>query len=384
MLKSNDPLAPPCLERTRSRRVTTARLRSQASSCKQRQLDAHGSRHGFDQPDHHGSRTINAVGPEADDHRDADRLQDFLQRSGQPGKGDDYGAAGAPADVTFTGATNGPIPGTLVFSADDKTAWFNATGGFLVALNNGTTAALPNDTYTVTLVSATAPNANGFQDAGAGLGLDNGSGGHGNFTGGFTVTNGTSPMLGIADFARGPNAASDTTTIVKVPNKTGVGIPVTLYSAAGVKTATFTVTYNSQILTITGGVADPSNAGATFTMTGTPVLGTDGIHSTATFSYSSATAAGAATVLGDITGFVPNSAKNKYQVKDLVALSNIAVTGGATTTVNAGSGVDINAYFADVNGDHHIDALDKALLANVASGSATGFPAFTMAPSPPN
>ncbi len=43
-----------------------------------------------------------------------------------------------------------------------------------------------------------------------------------------------------------------------------------------------------------------------------------------------------------------------------------------------GNAVDVDAYFGDVNGDHHLDALDKALLANVASTVSSGFTAFTL------
>ena len=72
--------------------------------------------------------------------------------------------------------------------------------------------------------------------------------------------------------------------------------------------------------------------------------------------------------MGDIKAYVPFGA-NQYQVKDLLALGNITVNGGAT--VLPANAIDVNAYFGDVNGDHHLDALDKALIANVASTLST-------------
>ncbi len=67
---------------------------------------------------------------------------------------------------------------------------------------------------------------------------------------------------------------------------------------------------------------------------------------------------------------------NQYQVKDLLALGNITVNSGAA--VAPGNAVDVNAYLGDVNGDHHLDGLDKGLIANVASTLDTGFTAFTL------
>ncbi len=102
----------------------------------------------------------------------------------------------------------------------------------------------------------------------------------------------------------------------------------------------------------------------------------DGIHSVATFAFSDTATLSGTQILGDITAYVPYSARNQYQVKDLLALGNITVNSGAT--VVPGNAVDVDAYFGDVNGDHHLDALDKALLANVASTVNSGFTAFTL------
>ncbi len=292
-----------------------------------------------------------------------------------------YGKGNTQQDVLLVGqnTNNGqPYPGTLIVDASKKLVTFNVSANFLAASNIGGLAALPDDTYTVTLVSGVG--SNGFQDV-IGQGLDDGHGGHADFVGTFTTTyqHDNAEILGIPDFARGPNESGDVSTLVKVPNDPAndghIGIPITLYNAVGLTSAGFTLTYNAGILTVTGGISDPSNAHATLQMTSN-VMGADGIHSVATFAFTSATPLSGTQILGDITAYVPYSARSQYQVKDLLTLGNITVNGGAS--VVPANAVDVNAYFGDVNGDHHLDALDKALIASVASTTNSGFSAFTL------
>ncbi len=292
-----------------------------------------------------------------------------------------YGKANTVQDVFLVGqkTNNGqPYPGTLIVDPLKKLITFNVSSNFLVASNPGGSAALPNDTYTVTLLSGLG--SNGFQDV-SGQGFDDGHGGHADYAGSFATTYQAdqTELLGIPDFARGPNASGDTTTLVKVPNDPAngghIGIPITIYNAANLTSAGFTLTYNANILTVTGAVSDSSDAAATFTMKSN-VMSSDGIHSVATFVFSRAAPTSGTQILGDITAYVPYSARRQYQVKDLLSLGNITVNSGAT--VVPADAVDVNAYFGDVNGDHHLDALDKALLANVASTLNTGFTAFTL------
>ena len=292
-----------------------------------------------------------------------------------------YGKGSTQQDVLLIGtnSNNGqPYPGTLIVDASKKLITFNVSSNFLAASNPGGSAALPDDTYTVTLLSGVGNN--GFQDI-SGQGLDDGHGGPADYIGTFTTTYqaNKTEVLGIADFARGPNASGDTTTLVKVPNDPAngghVGIPITIYNASNLTSAGFTLTYNANILTVTGGVSDPSNASAMFQMTSNVMSG-DGVHSVATFAFMRATPASGTQILGDITAYVPYSARSQYQVKDLLALGNITVNSRAA--VVPGNAVDVDAYFGDVNGDHHLDGVDKGLIANVASTLNTGFSAFTL------
>jgi hypothetical protein len=105
-------------------------------------------------------------------------------------------------------------------------------------------------------------------------------------------------------------------------------------------------------------------------------LAADGIHSVATFSVTFVRPLSGTQILGDVIAYVPYSARIHYKAMDLLTLGNIVVSGGGS--VLAANAVDVNAYFGDVNGDHHLDGVDKGLIANVASTMSTGFGAFTL------
>jgi hypothetical protein len=299
-------------------------------------------------------------------------------------------------DVKMVGADLGngafTVAGTLFLDpTTPNTIVFKASNAYLedTNVNNANTGgdkdsvALPDDTYVVTLKSGTGTN--GLVDA-LGSHLDGASNGG---TSDWTTTYATTfqddahgnvnpvPVLGIPDFARGP----DSSTTIAVPilatgNNVPHGIPITLYNAAAVTDATFTLTYNPQILTPTaGGTGDATVAGSTFTM-GT-ITSVDSTHSTVSFTYHNATAKSGTVILGDITATVPNSAATIYKTKELLALSGITVNGGAT--VQAADGIHVDAYVGDV----HVtalpaidasDALDANTIANAPHNS--GFTAY--------
>ncbi len=162
-----------------------------------------------------------------------------------------YGSGSTVADVLLVGAaTNNrqPYPGTLIVDPDNKQVTFNVSSNFLVASSPDGSAALPDDTYTVTLLSDSG--SNGFQDL-SGQGFDDGQGGHADFVGTFATTyqRDKAQVLGVVDFARGPNASGDVGTRVQVPNDPAngghIGIPVTIYNAVNWTNAGFTLTYNA-------------------------------------------------------------------------------------------------------------------------------------------
>jgi RHS repeat-associated protein len=272
-------------------------------------------------------------------------------------------------DVTLVGNHVGAIPGSLIIDPSNMSFTFLATANYLKAFFGS--PILPNDTYTVTLVSGSGTN--GFLDT-ANVGLDGAdNGGDANYTATFTMPNQAEPILSVPDFARGPNGAQP----INVPNDTGHGIPITLSNASGVTDVAFTLSYNPALLTITGAsTGDSTGAGSTFTLAGSPTV-IDATHAIANFSFHDSTAQSGLVVLGDIIANVPNSAAGSYKASELLQLGAITVNGAAFTGVVA-NGIHVNAYFGDVSGDGTITGLDVAIANTVAQGGATGFSAYPL------
>ncbi len=293
-----------------------------------------------------------------------------------------FGAAlNVPAAVVMTGAGVGPIHGSLLVDPSNQSVTFKATASYLNELNSlhggSNSVVLPDTTYTVTLVSGTSSNA--FLDA-LGAGLDGANnGGHANFTTSFSThyQGQHTPVLGVPDFARGP----DSNTPIEVPNNDAAGIPITLYNAANVTDVTFTLSYNAALINISGTVfgigSDATDSAATLTL----VSNTGGV---ATFHYTDANPQSATPtsplVLGDIQAMVPSglgaAALGLYQVKEQLHLGSIVINKGGITGAVAASGLHINAYFGDVNGDGVINGLDTLSANRVATGIASGFSAY--------
>jgi hypothetical protein len=269
-------------------------------------------------------------------------------------------------DVTLVGAHSGPITGTVYVDPSKQSITFKATESALETFFS--TPVLPDDTYTVTLVSGTT---NGFGDGSAGLDGANNAG-HANYTTTFMTANQSKTILSLPDFARGPDGAHN----VLIPNNTGHGIPVTLTNATTVTATLFTLNYNPALLTVTGAASADATTGGTLTLLGAPTI-IDATHATANFQYTSTTPQSGTVVLGDIVASVPDSAASKYKAKDLLTLNSISIN-GATFSGVATSAVHVNAYFGDVTGNGSIDALDVAFANSVAQGNATGFNAYTL------
>jgi hypothetical protein len=273
--------------------------------------------------------------------------------------------------AALVGKNSGPINGTLLMDPTNENVTFKATGNFLSTFFG--TPILPDDTYTVTLLSG--KGTHGFLDA-LGAGLDGANnGGHADYATTFTLTNAGKPILSIPDFARGPDGANT----IKVPNNSAMGIPVTLSNVpvgAGVSDVAFALTYNTTLLTPTGGgTGDSSGAGSAFVMG--PPVSVDATHSTVTFSWHNGTAQSGTVVLGDILANVPNSAANQYEAKELLHCGSITVNSAAFSGVVA-DGLHVNAYFGDVTGDGKISGLDVATAGTVASGSSSGLAAYKL------
>ena len=127
---------------------------------------------------------------------------------------------------------------------------------------------LPNDTYTVTLVSAATASSRSTAICSTAAG---------DYSTTFTVNNPASALVvSLPDFARGPGQT------VNVPNVcSSNGIPLQVYnhgaSTASVTSIQMNLAYNPALLTITGGsVATGLPTGATVTVDTTTVPGDGG------------------------------------------------------------------------------------------------------------
>ncbi len=296
-------------------------------------------------------------------------------------------SAATPADIQMHGSSGiQTIHGSLLIDPSNQKITFKATASYLQELNalahpgipGYNSVVLPDSTYTVTFISGTS--GNGFLDS-FNQGLDGqNNGGVSNFTTTFTThfQADATPVLGIPDFARGP----DSNTPIAVPAN-GVGIPITLYNAAGVTDVSFSLSYNPNLLNISGAFGG-AGSDATDQSGGTLSL-ISNVAGVATFHYADTTPFSATPasplILGDIQAVVPSgpgaAALSLYQVKELLQLGSIVINANSHTGAVGADGLHVNAYFADVNASKTVDGLDKLLADNVAQGKATGFDAFS-------
>jgi len=276
-------------------------------------------------------------------------------------------------DVTLIGAHLGVISGSLILDPSNTLFTFHVNANDLSLQNGPYSYVFPDDTYTVRLVSGSA--GNGFEDT-QGEPLDGtGPGSHTDYTTSFTthyIANNT-PVLGIPDFARGPDANS----AIKVPNDTGHGIPISLTNANQVQNVMFTLSYNPSLFTVLGGThGDATDPGASFTMESGPTL-IDSTHATAIFHYIGGGPLSGTIILGDIDAIVPNNVGIIYKAPDLLRISSVTVNGAVFTGVTA-DGLHVNAYSGDLNGDRRIDDSDVALALHFAQGLDTGLAAYPL------
>ena len=258
----------------------------------------------------------------------------------------------APDDVLLVNGAGNSVRGSLVLNTasgapSDTSFTFVATSGVL-----------PAGTYTVTLVSGPS----GIKDS-AGIQLDGTNSGipGNNYVATFAVAATPSVVLSIPDFARGPASASN----ILLPNDTGSGIPITLTGAVNLTDLTFTLTFNSALLNISGTLNGPSGS---FTLQSN----SGGV---ASFAFQSGTPLSGSVTLGNIIAQVPNSAAASYKSKTLLHLGNIVINGGSTTATN-NDGIEAVAYLGDVAGTGSFSPLDAALISEVAVNLTSGFAAY--------
>ena len=249
------------------------------------------------------------------------------------------------ADITLTGATTGPIRGSLVIDAiKPNEATFVATSGVL-----------PTDSYTLTVTTAVQAAGGAFLPA--------------NYTHTFSVTAPTTGVLSVPGFARGPGQS--------VALQNSPGIPVNISTVTNLTQASFNLTYDPTLLSIasTGALTLSAAASAAgLTISSYTIGGMDAHHSvltvTVTGSGSGLTTIAVSQLL-TITASVPSTAV--YKDKAVLSLSSVQVNGAAGSGV---SGVEVVAYLGDVLGTGLANATDASLVDQVGSGAGTGFSAF--------
>jgi hypothetical protein len=260
---------------------------------------------------------------------------------------DTEGGGLGPADVTLTGATTGPVAGTLVVDPSGRRVTFVRTGGVL-----------PTDTYTVVLRSA----VDGFRTPAGDLLDGNGDGTPGdNYTTSFSVAPSAAVVVSVADFVRGPGQA------VNVPAGT-VGLPLRVSNAAGITSISLTLQFNPALLNVTGAV--------------TVIPGTMGIFSspspgTVLLSLNSPTPLAAGTMdFARLVATVPDNAP--YTSKLVIEVAGLRINDSAIEAVGD-SGVGVIGYFGDTTGNGTLSSADAARALRVAVGLDGGFSAYQLA-----
>jgi len=265
------------------------------------------------------------------------------------------GTLGA-ADVQLTGNAGGQVRGSLLVEANRLR--FIATGG-----------PLPADTYNVLLRSA----ADGLRAADGGAILDGEFSGEfpsgdgvagGDFSFSFTVAGSEALVVGIPDFARGPDQAVNVPAAAEgVPLDSG--LPITLSNAAGVTSLVLTVAFDSELLfvsDVTLGPDAPEGSQVTANLT---VPG----QATIAFFSLDPLPAGTARIVS-LAAAVPATAP--YGAVQAVRLTNVDVNAGALAAT-ADDGLHAVVFVGDANRNLRYDAEDARLLARVGVGFDSGF-----------
>ena len=289
----------------------------------------------------------------------------------------DANGADGPDDVLLTSSSSPQISfhGSLIIDPSDQTITFVKTSDFDGPNFNPQTGVLAPGIYTVTLRSA----SNGFVDLlGKPLdGANNGNPAGSNYVAIFVVA-ATPVVVGIPAFARGPDSAD----IIDLPNNDAGGIPLNLSVGNGVTSGTFTLQFNSALLSITGASVNSSLTGASLSLDAASTAG----NAILDFSSSTALTATGVVSLGGLVATVPNAAAALYKSKALLHWSGVQLNGGAITVVGDDA-VQVVSYFGDTTGDGTLSSGDASLVSriatrldtNAATGTLGGFSAFQLA-----
>ncbi len=255
------------------------------------------------------------------------------------------------ADVLLSGATSGPITGSLVVAA--RSIEFIKSG-----------SPLAGDTYTVTLRSA----ADGIKDTG-GLLLDgNGDGTAGDdFSSTFEVAApaANSVTVSIPDVVRGPGQA------VNLPADSTSGIPLTISEGTNVRAIDVRIAFDPTLISIEAATPGPdAPAGASVVLNNS----TPGLAIVVYFA--SAPLPAGSGVFVNLQASVPEAnASENYRRHQVLDLHDVVVSDGndnESPTI-ADDGLHVATFFGDVSANGRINAADAAQVARIAALLDSGF-----------
>ncbi len=266
-------------------------------------------------------------------------------------------AVGIPIDLTLLASTQ-----TIAFSS-------GVTGGnFRLSFNGSSTGTITWSSTPATL----ATNIKNGLAALANVGTGNVS----------VSVVGTNQLTATVTFAAAVANPGLMTVSVNSLSPSGSTIAISDPNApANVTTATFTLDYNANLLTISGGTVNSSLNGATFTVT----TSGSGSAAQATIVFQSTAGVNLGTLgsvlLGGLTATVPTNAAYKSKELlhfDLTSGSNNNTIDGGTVPVVTSDGLHVVAYPGDATGlgGSAYTSADSVNIVRVAGKADSGFGAF--------
>jgi hypothetical protein len=274
--------------------------------------------------------------------------------------------AGLPAgfDGTFTVAS---VPSTTTFTYTDATSGLSKSGGGTVT-GYGLTESGSTVTVWTTVAHDLAVNEP-VTISGAGVAGYNGTftitslpGGSNGTT--FTYTDGTPGLA---------NSGGGTAALAR-------GIPISLSGAntSGVTSGTFTLTYSSSDLTISGAIVDPvlaASYGATLSLDASSTAGNAIIDFNTTTPLPNASTT--PILLGGITATVPITAY--YKAKDLLHFTSVTLKSSSGSVAAIGTdALDLVTLPGNASGSGSITSGDGLDISRVVAGADTGFAAYQL------
>jgi len=265
------------------------------------------------------------------------------------------GSLGA-VDLELTGTTSGVIRGSVVVGPDKRKLTFVRTGD-----------SLPKDLYTIEFRSG----SDAFRDENGRLLEGTAGSASGNFIDYFNVREQPpdAVSLSIPDFIRGFGQSVD------VPANSNNGLPITISTAQGVSTVNFTLSYDPQLLNITGASLDPGITGILALDLSTP-----GQAIVSVTSPSQLRAAAGATTLLRFTANVPATAP--YAAKHVLNITDLHIFDSSSTSLELtaidSDGIHVAAYFGDTDGSRTYSAPDATFAQQIIVGTNAGLASYQL------